>query len=89
MNILEEKDTLRSELMVFEDKMCEMMDEKLSKGYCAISEIVEKNVTRLVSQINSKMSSELMQYFYDWMNRKWMSNLMLHVTPLQKRSIHI
>ena len=37
----EEKDTLGSELMVFEDKMCEMMDDKLSKGYCAISEMVE------------------------------------------------
>ena len=70
MNILEEKDTLGSELMVFEDKMCEMMDDKLNKSYCAISEIVEKNITRLVSQINSKTSSELMQNFDDWMSKK-------------------
>ena len=70
MNILEEKDTLGSELMVFEDKMCEMMDDKLSKGYCAISEMVEKNITRLVSQIKSKTSSEVMQYFDDWMSKK-------------------
>ena len=70
MNILEEKDTLGSELMVFEDKMCEMMDDKLNKSYCAISEIVEKNITRLVSQINSKTSSELMENFDDWMSKK-------------------